>query len=131
MVIGKVAQLTKDDIIKPHVSPFAQKSQLLKEHMQRNHEIENMFHPASRNGSLNTSIMQVDRSSLGGADSALSNKFNTASKLTKSPGKKQPPSLLEVETDKLWGKILNEDYRKYKMETEKEKLAAIKKKVEL
>jgi hypothetical protein len=35
-----------------------------------------------------------------------------------SPLKKNPPSLLEKEADKMWGSILNEDYRKFMLETE-------------
>ena len=47
-----------------------------------------------------------------------------------SPLKKNPPSLLEKEADKMWGSILNEDYRKFMLETEQEKIKKQKKKQE-
>jgi|688.fasta_scaffold190308_1 hypothetical protein len=39
-----------------------------------------------------------------------------------SPLKKNPPSLLEKEADRMWGSIMNEDYKKFVLETEEEKI---------
>lgn len=47
-----------------------------------------------------------------------------------SPLKRNPPSLLEIEADKMWGSILNEDYRKFMVETEELKIKKQKTKQE-
>lgn len=55
----------------------------------------------------------------------------SASQFNSSPIKKTRPTLLDVETDRMWGQVLNEDYRKFRMETELEKVKAVRKKHEL
>lgn len=39
--------------------------------------------------------------------------------------------MLDIETDRMWGQVLNEDYRKFRMEAELEKLKSVRKKQEM
>jgi hypothetical protein len=47
-----------------------------------------------------------------------------------SPGKKKK-AFVDVETDKLWAQVMNEDYVKFQQETEQDKKKAYQRKQEL
>lgn len=114
---------------KPRDNPNEAKSVLLREQIEiRKLEGLNFNPPPPRFLSMdrgNSKEEDAQNKVTGKIQSISQQPFNQP-----SPLKKCPPSLLETEADKMWGKILNEDYRKFKHDEEMKKVNESKKRQE-